>query len=81
MLTLAHDVQLLPSTHLTVALLNVRFIVSKLNDIHADHFLNSADVLCFCETPEQPSPIVKADHVIHRCDRATSDHKGGTMLC
>ena len=67
MLTLAYNVQLLPSTHVTVALLNVRSIVSKLNDIHADHFLNSADVLCFCETwlsPEQPSPVVKADHVI-----------------
>ena len=27
-----------------------------------------------------PSPVIKADHVVLRCDRAQNDHKGGTML-
>ena len=45
--------------HLTIALLNVRSIVAKLLDIHADKNLRSASTLCFCETwlnPSQPTP-------------------------
>ena len=71
------------TSHVTIALLNVRSIGAKLADIQADIKLLSADVLCFCETwlsQAQPSPVIKADHVSLRCDRAQNDHKGGTML-
>ena len=51
------------TSHVTLALLNVRLIVPKLADIEADCELNSANVLCFCETcswlsPSQPSPVI-----------------------
>ena len=76
--------QCLPcTTHVTLVLLNVRSIVSKLVDIQADHELNSANVLRFCETwlsSTQLSPVIKTDHVVLRCDRATNDHKDGTMI-
>ena len=72
------ELQRLPcSTHVTVALLNVRSVVAKLEDIEADPELMSPSVLCFCETwlsPVQPSPVINADHVVIRCDRATNDH-------
>ena len=71
------------TTHITIALLNVRSIVAKLADIKADLELLSADVLGFCETwlsPAQPSPVVKTDHMTLRCDRVHNDHKGGSML-
>ena len=78
------DLQRLPSsTHVTVALLNVRSVVAKLADIEADPEQMSPNVLCFCETwlsPVQPSPVINANHVVLRCDRATNDHKGGTMI-
>ncbi len=64
------------ASHVTLVLLNVRSIVA---DIEADFELQSADVLCFCETWLSPSPVVKADHVILRCDRPHNDHKGGSM--
>ena len=70
------------TSHVTIALLNVRSIGAKLADIKADIELLSADVLCFCETwlsPVQSSPVIKADHVTLRCDRQ-NDHKGGAML-
>ena len=78
--------QCLPCTsHVTIALLNVRSIVAKLPDIQADTELMSANVLCFCETwlsPAQPSPFVSTDHdVVLRCDRSMNDHKGGAMIC
>lgn len=72
-----------PTNHVTLALLNVRSVVAKLADIQADYELMSATVLCFCETwlsPAQPSPVIKANHVVLRCDRVMNDHKGGTML-
>ena len=76
--------QCFPSTsHVTIALLNVRSIGAKLADIKADIELLSVDVLCFCETwlsPAQSSPVIKADHVTLRCDRPQRDHKGGAML-
>ena len=78
------NLQCLPSSsHVTLALLNVRSIVAKLTDIEADHELKSANVLCFCETwlsPDQPSPAIDATHVVLRCDRATNDHRGGTLI-
>ena len=76
--------QCLPCTsHVTIALLNVRSIVAKLPDIEADTELRSASVLCFCETwlsPAQPSPVVSTDHDVLRCDRPINDHKGGAMI-
>lgn len=73
MLTTVNDVQLLPvNTHVAIVLLNIRSIVPKIDDIHADTVLNNADVLCFCETwlsALQSSPVVKANHVVQRCDR------------
>ena len=71
------------TTHVTIALLNVRSIGAKLADIEADLEFQGADVLCFCETwlsPAQPPPVIKADHVILRCDRAQNEHKGGSMI-
>ena len=71
------------SSHVTIALLNVRSIVAKLPDIEADSRLKSASVLCFCETwlsPAQSSPVVKKENVVLRCDRQFSNHKGGVMM-
>ena len=38
------------NSHLTIAFLNVRSLVSKLSDIISDKSLRSASILCFCET-------------------------------
>ena len=76
--------QCLPCTsHVTIALLNVRSIVAKLPDIEADNQLRSASVLCFCETwlsPAQPSPVVKKEDTVLRCDRLFNNQKGGVMM-
>ena len=64
-------------SHLTIALLNVRSIVSKLPD-------NSLSILCFCETwlnASQPSPTLLHDQVDIRCDRITCENKGGVIIC
>ena len=40
-------------------------------------------MLCFCETwlsPDQPSPAIDATYVVLRCDRATNDHRGATLI-
>ena len=70
--------------HLTIALLNVRSIVAKLPDIHADKNLRSASTLCFCETwlnPSQPTPVLVDDQIDIRCDRMTCENKGGVLIC
>ena len=62
------------STHVTIALLNVRSILPKLPDIGADKTLRSFSVLCFCETwlnASQPSPMLLDDQIDMRCDRVT----------
>ena len=72
------------TTHVTVALLNVRSIVPKLPDIRADNCLRSASVLCFCETwlnPSQPSPVLLDNQIDIRCDRVTCENKGGVLMC
>ena len=46
-----HDKQLLA----TICSLNVRSIVSKLNDMKCDKFVQSVDILCICETRLTPS--------------------------
>ena len=73
-----------PSTHVTIALLNVRSILAKLPDITADHNLRCASILCFCETwlnASQPSPVLLHDQIDIRCDRVTCENKGGVLLC
>ena len=73
-----------PSSHVTIALLNVRSILAKLPDIRADHSLRSASILCFCETwlsASQPSPVLLDDQIDIRCDRVTCENKGGVLLC
>ena len=63
-----------PVSCVTIALLNVRSILSKLPDIRADNSLKSASILCFCETwlnASQTSPILLEDQIDIRCDRVT----------
>ena len=70
--------------HLIIALLNVRSIVAKVPNIHADKNLRSASILCFCETwlnPSQPTPVLLDDQIDIRCDRVTYENKGGVLIC
>ena len=58
-------------------------ILAKLPDIKADKSLMSATIHCFCETwlnASQPSPVLNDDHIDIRCDRVTSENKGGVMM-
>ena len=69
-------------SHLTIALLNVRSLVAKVQDIKADCNRISASIQCFCETwlnPSQPSPVLQHDQTDIRCDRVTCENKGGVM--
>ena len=71
-------------SHFTIALLNVRSLVSKIQDVKADKSLMSASIQCFCETwlnASQPSPVLYHDQVDIRCDRITCENKGGVMIC
>ena len=73
----------LPSNYITLSLLNVRSIVAKLDDIERDSYMNAVDILCFCETwlsSSQPSPRIKDDHVVLRCDRVSGNSKGGVLM-
>ena len=41
------------------------------------------DIFCVTETwlsPLQPSPSLKQDHDVFRCDRSTGNHKGGVLI-
>ena len=72
------------SSHITIALLNVRSILAKLPDIGADSSLRSASILCFCETwlnASQPSPVLLDNQIDIRCDRITCESKGGVLMC
>ena len=72
------------SSHVTIALLNVRSILAKLPDIIADNSLRSASILCFCETwlnAAQPSPVLLDNQIDIRCDRLTCEKKGGVLIC
>ena len=69
------------TSHVTIALLNVRSILAKLPDIRADNSLRCAS---FCETwlnASQPSPVLLDDEIDIRCDRVTCENKGGVLLC
>ena len=72
----------LPNTYVTLSLLNVRSINAKLADIQQDECLKYACINCCCETwlsPVQKSPLLQNQLGI-RCDRASSDSRGGTMI-
>ena len=74
----------LPLSHVNIALLNVRSILAKLPDIRADTKLNSADILCFCETwlnASQPTPLLLDNQTDIRCDRMTNENRGGVLIC
>ena len=74
----------LPENYITICLLNVRSLVAKLTDIEQDMYLKATNIVCFCETwltASQTSPSILNDQVVVRCDRQTSDNKGGTMIC
>ena len=67
---------------LTIALLNIRSITCKLQDVKNDSVLQAADILCFCETwlnTSDPSPSVKDNHNVLRADRINS-RGGGVMI-
>ena len=67
----------------TIALLNIRSVQPKLCDIQQDPITSVIDVFCVTETwlsPLQPSPSLKPDHDLFRCDRSTGNHKGGVLL-
>ena len=71
------------ASHLTIALLNVRSLVSKLQDIMCDSSLKSASILCFCETwlnATQSSPVLLNNQIDIRCDRITGENKG-VLIC
>ena len=73
----------LSNSYVTLSLLNVRSIIAKMPDILQDNSLKHASILCFCETwltPSQQTPVVQNNQVAVRCDRASSDNKGGTMI-
>ena len=73
----------LSNNYVTLSLLNVRSIIAKMPDILQDNSLNHASILCFCETwltPSQQTPVVQNNQVAMRCDRASGDNKGGTMI-
>ena len=58
------------TSHVTIALLNVRSILAKLLDIRAENNLRCASILCFCETwlnASQPSPVLLDDQIDIRC--------------
>ena len=73
----------LTNNYVTISLFNIRSIIAKLPDIVQDNCLKHANILCFCETwltPLQPTPVVQNNQVAVRCDRASNDNKGGTMI-
>ena len=71
----------LQSSHVNIALLNVRSIYAKLP---ADTNLSTADILCFCETwlnALQPTPLLLNDQADIRCDRISNENRGGVLIC
>ena len=76
-------IQSLPFTLRTIALLNVRSLLTKVPDIRADRSLMSASIQCFCKTwlnASQPSPVLKDDQIDIRCDRMSCENKGGFVM-
>lgn len=70
------------NNHISIVLLNVRSLVSKIPDIHYDESLISSNIVCFTETwldHAQASPSLFESHTTLRCDR-TSCKNGGVMI-
>ena len=73
----------LTGSHVTIALLNVHSITSKLTDLQSEEMLEYASVLCFCETwlkPSDPSPVLLDNHIVLRSDRQHHNNKGGVLM-
>ena len=72
-----------PFSCITIALLNVRYLLAKLPDVRADNSLRSASIECYCETwlnASQPSPVLLDDQIDIRCDRITCENKGRVLI-
>lgn len=72
-----------PCNETTIAFLNVRSIMAKVEDIKVDTILQNASILAFCETwlaPNQESPFIRQGHTIFRCDRNFDNTHGGVLL-
>ena len=53
------------------------------DNIEQDMCLKAASTLCFCETwlsTSQASPSILNDQVVIRCDRQTTNSKGGANV-
>ena len=64
-----------PQQSYTIALLNVRSLLSKLPDIECDNSLKKADILCFTETwlvPHKNCPTILPGHQILRASILTT---------
>ena len=69
--------------NLSIAMLNIRSIVNKIEDIRNDKFLQSVDIVCLTETWLTPStyssPSIRDNNHVFRVDRTTS-RGGGVMI-
>ena len=68
----------MPSNYVTLSLINI--INAQLPDILQDDCLKHASIRETWLTSSQPTPFVQMNQVAIRCDRATGDNKGGTMI-
>lgn len=72
----------LSNSHITIALLNIHSIKSKIIDLKNTQLLQYANVLCLCETWLSPSdqlPILLQNHIAFRADRQ-HNNKGGVLI-
>ena len=71
------------TSHVTIALLNVRCVCAKLSDLMCDDDLKCANILCLCETwlsPSQNFPVLMNNHKTLRSDRIFHNNKGGVLI-
>ena len=71
------------TSHVTIALLNVRCVCAKLSDLMCDEDLKCANILCLCETwlsPSQNLPLLMNNHKTLRSDRIFPNNKGGVLI-
>ena len=62
------------SSHVTIALLNVRSILAK-------SLTTVSDLLVYYETWLNASPVLVDNQVDIRCERVTCENKGGVLIC
>ena len=71
------------TSHVTIALLNVRCVCAKLSDLMCDEDLKCANILCLYETwlnPSQNLPLLINNHRTLRSDRIFHNNKGGVLI-